>query len=244
MSNNNNNTKKVTTSIFCRQLLNNAKYTDNNHFISKTQVGDENFKQWLEKLAEVKHNAFLYYEALANEKDTEACEKAVYTSLKSIIALIGEIPTSDGKESTKINSAVLFNNAVTLAVKLDSKIEVKKLVEARDNLRLAKKNYRENCLTDKGFVKNGLSADYVKAFTDSIEKYQKEVDNLLSKANNSVFGTSEVKISTFAKKFEIQLRKEVTKKHGFTSAEAKAEKQKQKQTRKQNRSKATTKNNG
>lgn len=242
----NTNTNKAKTTTLCKNLLINAEYTTNDRFIGKS-IGESIFKSWIEALTDLKKTAFQYYEAVATERaeaDIEVFEKTVYSALKNVLSLVGEIPTKENAEVTsKINSSILFIDAVNLAVKLDSKVEVKKLVTAREQLRLAKKEYRENCLTENGIVKSGLKAEYIATFDNAIKTAQAEVDKLLTVKGNSVYGTSEVKISTFAKKFEIQLRKQMLKQYNFTVAEVKEQKQKQKQTRKANRStKAKTEN--
>ena len=238
-------TNKIKTTTLCKNLLINAEYTTNDRFIGKS-IGEAIFKNWLEALKDIKQTAFQYYEAIATERaeaDLQVFEKSVYTAIKNLLSLVGDIPTRENAEVTsRINSAVLFIDAVNLAVKLDSKVEVKKLVNAREQLRIAKKEYRANCLNDNGIVKSGLNAEYIATFENAIKTAQSEVEKLLSVKGNSVFGTSEVKLSTFAKKFEVQLRKQMLKQYNFSVAEVKEQKQKQKQTRKANRSaKATSK---
>lgn len=238
-----NTTNKTKVTTLCKNLLINAEYTTNDRFIGKS-IGESIFKNWLEALKDLKAASYQYYEAVATERaetDIEVFEKSVYTALKNLLSLVGEIPTKENAEVTsKINSAILFMDAVNLAVKLDSKVEIKKLVTARENLRIAKKEYRDNCLTENGVVKSGLNQAYIDNFDNAIKAAQTEVDKLLTVKGNSVFGTSEVKLSTFAKKFEIQLRKQMLKQYNFTVAEVKEQKTKQKQTRKANRSKAKT----
>lgn len=238
---NTTNTNTIKTTTLCKQLLNNALYTTKEHYIGKS-IGENIYKEWQKALADLKTNSFQYYEALANERENlEVFEKSVYTSIKNLLTLVGTVPCKEDKTvSSKINSAILFQDAINLSVKLDSKVEISKLVSARENLRLAKKEYRDNCLTDNGFVKQGLNQNYIDSFTSTIEKCQAEINKLLQVKGNSVFGTSEVKLSTFAKKFEIQLRKAMLKQYNFTVAEVKAKKQAQKQERKANRSKTTT----
>lgn len=228
---------KTTTTTLCKNLINNASFT--NRFIGKS-IGESIYKKWIEALTEVKHNAFLYYEAEATgrtEEQIEQAEKLVYTSIKNLLSLVGEIPTKDGQASTKINSSVLFLDSVRYAVNDNAKIEVEKLKKARQTKADLTKAYKKACLTDSGIVKNGLTEAYIASFTKPIDEANKQIEALLNKANNSVFGTEEAKISTFAKKFEIQLRKAIINQYNFTVKEANAQKQAQKQTRKANRSK-------
>ena len=232
-------TSTPTTTTLCKTLLLNASYTTNNKFVGKS-AGETVYKNWIDSLKELKHNSFLYYEALANERANIAdFEKDVYTSIKKVLAVVGDIPTKDNPTvKTKINSKILFADSVAFAVKTDSKIEVKKLTTAREQKKQAVKAYRDNCLTKDGIPKNGLNADYVKSFETAITTAQAEIDKLLKIANNSVYGTTEVSISTFAKKFEIQLRKQMLKQYHFTVKEAKEQKQALKTERKKNRKKA------
>lgn len=222
-------------STLCKALLNNAQFTTASHFIGKS-IGENIYSDWKKAITELKHNSFNYYVALADEvPEIEEYKNKVYTSIKNLLALVGEIPTSDGKSKSKINSSVLFADSVALAVKIDSKVEVTSVINARQALRTAKTEYKNNCLTKDGKPKKGLTEEYVKGFTDTIDKAQKKLDDLLAVANYSVYGTKEQSFATFAKKFEIQLRKAMLKQYNFTAKEAKAEKDKLNQTRKENR---------
>ena len=90
-------------------------------------------------------------------------------------------------------------------------------------------------MTKEGKPKRGLTEEYVKGFISAIDAAQKKLDDLLAVANYSVYGTKEQSYATFAKKFEIQLRKAMLKQYNFTAKEAKAEKDKLNQARKENR---------
>lgn len=244
MKNNTNNNVKVKVTTLGKNLLLNAQYTDKSHFIGKS-IGEKTFAEWQKALKDLKHNAFEYYEALAEERENIAdFEKSVYTSIKALLSIVGEVPTKEDETVTsKINSSVLFFDSVKLAVKEDSKVEVNKLVKAREALRQAKMEYRKNCLTEDGIVKNGLTEAYITKYAEAIKTATAEVEKLLKVKGNSVFGTEEVKLGTFAKKFEICLRKAMLKQYHWTVKEVKQTEQKQKQTRKANRNKADKKTN-
>lgn len=234
MTNNTNTTVK--TSTLCKALINNAKFTDSTHFINKTSIGETTFKKWLECLKDVSNKSFLYYEAIAeNRENIETFEKAVYTSIKNLLALVGKVPTIDGKAETTVNSSILFYDAIRLAIKDDAKIEVKALMDAREAKKKAQKEYRENCLTSDGIVKNGLTESYINSFAKPITEAQTKIDTLLKKANASVFGTTEQKPTVFNKKFEIALRKAILNQYHWTVKEANKAKEEAKQTRKANR---------
>ena len=228
-------TKAITTTTLCKVLLSNAKYT--NRFIGKSN-GEALFEKWIGSLKALKASAFAYYKAEAEGATAEAiaeAEKAVYSDIRSLLALIGDIPTADGKESTRLSAKVLFLDSIRFAINDKARLEVASLVKAREALKTAKKEYKDNCLTADGFLKKGLSEDYIKAREEAIKTASAEIDKLLNKANNSVFATAEVKIGTFAKHFEIALRKAMLHNYNFTAEEAKAEKEAKKAERKANR---------
>ena len=234
--------EKIKTTQLCKALLLNAKYTDSAHFVSKTKVGEETFAKWQKALKILCHNGFEYYKGLeefAEDSDRQTnLGKEVYSALKDVLSLVGKIPTADGKAESKINSAILFYDVIRCAVKDDGKKEVSSLVKAREEKATAMKEYRKNCLTDDGFVKNGLQQSYIDSHKKAIETAQAKIEKLLSVANNSVYSTTEVKSSAFAKKFEIALRKQMTKQYSWTSAEVKAEAKALADKRKSNRGKA------
>lgn len=222
-------------STLCKALLSNAQFTTASHFIGKS-IGENIYSDWKKALTELKHNSFKYYVALVDEvPNIEEYKNTVYTSIKNLLALVGEIPTADGKTKSKINSSVLFADAVSLAVKIDGKVEVSSVVNARQNLRTVKTDYKNSCFTKDGKLKKGITEEYLETFTLAIDTAQKTLDELLSVANYSVYGTKEQSFATFAKKFEIQLRKAMLKQYNFTAKEAKAEKDKLSQARKENR---------
>lgn len=228
-----NTTTKTTT--LCKVLLTNAKYT--NRFVGKSN-GEALFTSWINALKALKHSAFAYYVAEAGEA-TEAviaeAEKAVYTEVKALLSLIGDIPTVDGKESTKLSAKVLFLDSVRLSVNDKAKQEIEALTKAREALRTAKAEYKKDCLTDEGFLKRGLEEAYIASKEQAIKEATAEVEKLLNKANASVFATAEVKTGTFAKAFEIALRKAMLKQYNFTAEQAKAEKEAKKAEREANR---------
>lgn len=234
--------EKIKTTQICKKLLLNAKYTDSAHFVNKTSVGEETFAKWQKALKTLCHNGFEYYKGLedfAEDNDKiSALEKDVYSALKDVLAIVGKIPTADGKAESKVNSAILFVDVLRCAVKDDGKKEVKSLVKAREDKASAMKEYRKNCLTDDGIVKNGLQQSYIDKHTKAIKDAQSRIEKLLSVANNSVYATLENKPSAFAKKFEIALRKQMLKQYNWTVAEVKAEEKSIADKRKSNRGKA------
>lgn len=230
----NTNTTFVPSTL-CKNLLTNAQYTTASHFIGKS-IGENIYADWKKALTELKHNSFNYYVALVDEvPNIEEYKNKVYSSIKSLLFLVGEIPTADGMATSKINSSVLFADAVSLAVKIDGKVEVSSVVNARQNLRTVKTDYKNSCFTKDGKLKKGITEEYLETFTLAIDTAQRTLDDLLSVANYSVYGTKEQSFSTFAKKFEIQLRKAMLKQYNFTAKQAKAEKDKLNQARKENR---------
>ena len=82
-----------------------------------------------------------------------------------------------------------------------------------------------------------MQEDFIKAKEQAIKDANAEIEKHLSKANASIFATAEVKIGTFAKNFEIALRKAMLKQYNFTAEQAKAEKEAKKQEREANRGK-------
>lgn len=240
MKNNNNTTNgkqeiKITT--LCKILLQNAKYS--NRFIGKSH-GEALFSTWQGALKALKHSAFAYYKAEAEQVTTEAiaeAEKAVYTEIRGLTALIGVIPTADGKESTTLSAKVLFLDSIRFAINDKAKQEIEALTKAREALRTAKAEYKKDCLTADGFLKNGISEAMKTAREEAIKTASADVEKYLNKANASVFATAEVKLGTFAKNFEIALRKAMLKQYNFTAEEAKAEKEAKKAEREANRGK-------
>lgn len=232
--------EKIKTTTLCKKLLINAKYTDSTHFVNKTSVGEEVFSNWQKALKNLSHCGFEYYkglEDLADDTDKiSILEKEVYSALKEVLSLVGKVPTADGKAESKINSSILFVDVLRCAVKDDGRQEVKALVKAREDKANAMKEYRKNCLTDDGIVKNGLTQAYIDQHSKAITDAQSRIEKLLSVANNSVYATTENKLSAFAKKFEIALRKQITKQYNWSSAEVKAEEKALKDKRKSNRS--------
>ena len=238
MENKNTNTKvvnQVKASTLCRVLLTNAKYT--NRFVGKSN-GEALFTAWINALKALKSTAFAYYKAEAEGAEASAiaeAEKAVYTEIKALTALIGDIPTSDGKESTKLSAKVLFLDSIRFAINDKAKNEIEALTKTREALRTAKAEYKKNCLTEQGTLKRGLAEEYITAKEEAIKEANADIEKHLNKANASVFATAEVKIGTFAKSFEIALRKAMLKQYNFTAEEAKAEKEAKKAEREANR---------
>lgn len=224
---------KVTT--LCKVLLSNAKYT--NRFIGKSN-GEALFASWINACKALKAKAFAYYKAEAEQAEASViaeAEKAVYAEIRSLLALVGDIPTKDGKEATRLSAKVLFLDSVGFAVNHKAKQEIEALAKAREALRTAKKEYKDNCLTSDGFLKKGLNDEYIKAKEEAIKEANASIEKLLDKANASVYATAEVKIGTFAKAFEIALRKAMLVNYNFTAEQAKAEKEAKKAERKANR---------
>lgn len=231
-------TATIKASTLCKALLTNAKYT--NRFIGKSN-GEALFEKWIGSLKALKASAFAYYKAEAEQAEASViaeAEKAVYTDIRSLLSLVGDIPTADGKEATRLSAKVLFLDSITFAVNHKAKAEIEALCKAREALKTAKKDYKDNCLTADGFLKKGLNDDYIKAKEQAIKDANADIEKYLNKANASVFATAEVKIGTFAKHFEIALRKAMLVNYNFTAEQAKAEKEAKKQERKQNRGKA------
>jgi hypothetical protein len=239
MKNANANTSKqeIKVTTLCKVLLQNAKYT--NRFVGKSH-GEALFNTWIGSLKTLKASAFAYYKAEAEQAEASViaeAEKALYTEIRSLLSLVGDIPTSDGKESTKLSAKVLFLDSIAFAVNHKAKQEIEALTKAREALKTAKKEYKDNCLTADGFLKKGLNDEYIKAREQAIKDANASIEKLLNKANASVFSTAEVKIGTFAKNFEIALRKAVSNQYHFTAEQAKAEKEAKKQEREANRGK-------
>lgn len=231
------NTQAVKTTTLCRVLLTNAKYS--NRFVGKSN-GEALFSNWITALKALKTSAFNYYKAEAEQAEASViaeAEKAVYTEIRSLLALVGDIPTADGKESTRLSAKVLFLDSITFAVNHKARNEIEALAKAREALKTAKKEYKDNCLTADGFLKKGLNEEYIKAREEAIKEANANIEKLLNRANASVFATAEVKIGTFAKHFEIALRKAMLHNYNFTAEEAKAEKEAKKQEREANRGK-------
>ena len=234
---NTTNAQVVKTTTLCRVLLTNAKYS--NRFVGKSN-GEALFNNWISALKSLKASAFAYYKAEAEGEEASViaeAEKKVYTEIKSLLALVGDIPTADGKESTRLSAKVLFLDSIIFAVNHKARNEIEALAKAREGLKTAKKEYKDNCLTADGFLKKGLNEEYIKAKEEAIKTASAEVEKLLNKANASVFATAEVKIGTFAKHFEIALRKAMLHNYSFTSEQAKAEKEAKKKEREANRGK-------
>lgn len=232
-----NNSVSVKVTTLCKVLLQNAKYT--NRFIGKSH-GESLFTTWTGSLKTLKASAFAYYKAEAEEAEASViaeAEKALYNEIRALTALVGDIPTSDGKEATRLSAKVLFLDSIRFAVNDKARKEVEALTKAREALRTAKAEYKKDCLTEDGLLKRGLSEDFVTAKEKAIKDASAEVEKLLGKANNSVFATAEVKIGTFAKNFEIALRKAIAKQYNFTAEEAKKAKEEQKKQREANRGK-------
>ena len=228
-------TNSVKASTLCRVLLANAKYT--NRFVGKSN-GEALYTNWLNALKALKASAFAYYKAEAEQAEASAiaeAEKAVYTEIRALTALIGDIPTADGKESTRLSAKVLFLDSIRFAVNDKARLEIEALSKAREALRTAKKEYKDNCLTSDGFLKKGLNEEYIKAKEEAIKEANANIEKYLNKANASVYATAEVKIGTFAKSFEIALRKAMLKQYNFTAEQAKAEKEAKKAEREANR---------
>ncbi len=235
MTNTTTTTTAIKTTTLCKVLLTNAKYT--NRFIGKSN-GEALFTSWINALKALKASAFNYYKAEAEGATAEViaeAEKAVYTEIKALTALIGDIPTSDGKASTKLSAKVLFLDSIRFAINDKARLEIEALAKAREVLRSAKKEYKDSCLTSEGFLKRGLEEAYITAKEEAIKTASAEVEKLLNKANASVYATAEVKLGTFAKSFEIALRKAMLHNYNFTAEEAKAEKEAKKAERKANR---------
>lgn len=234
---NNQAVNQVKASTLCKVLLTNAKYT--NRFVGKSN-GEALFTNWINALKTLKTSAFAYYKAEAEQAEASViaeAEKAVYTEIKALISLIGDIPTADGKESTKLSAKVLFLDSIRFAINDKARIEIEALAKAREALKTAKKEYKDNCLTADGFLKKGLNEEYVKAKEEAIKEANANIEKLLNKANASIYATAEVKIGTFAKAFEIALRKAMLKQYNFTAEQAKAEKEAKKAEREANRGK-------
>ena len=228
-------TATIKATTLCKVLLQNAKYT--NRFIGKSH-GEALYTSWINALKALKITAFAYYKAEAEQAKAEVIAEAetdVYTEIKALTALIGDIPTADGKESTKLSAKVLFLDSIRFAVNDKAKNEIKALTEAREALRTAKAEYKKNCLTEQGTLKRGLSEEYITAKEEAIKTASARVEECLNKANASVYATAEVKIGTFAKSFEIALRKAMLKQYNFTAEQAKAEKEAKKAEREANR---------
>jgi hypothetical protein len=243
MKNNTTATAPATkVTALCINLLYNAKFTTK--FINKTAIGEEAYKEWKTAVLTLRNVAYDYYKALptATEEEAKTAENKVFEALRTIIHFVGTVPTADKKGTVKIpanaktDSGTLFLDVVAKAVNTSAKIEVKAIQEARNNLQLARKAYKENCLTAKGIVKSGLTKEYIKQYTDSIEEHENTIAKLLEKANNSVYGTAPAKDARFLKDFEICFRKVLTERYNFTSEEAKADKKKTAEARKANRS--------
>ena len=242
MTNTTNNNQAVNQAVkvstLCKVLLTNAKYS--NRFIGKSN-GEALFTAWINALKAVKASAFAYYKAEAEQAEASViaeAEKAVYTEIRSLLSLVGDIPTADGKESTRLSAKVLFLDSIAFAVNHKAKQEIEALAKAREALKTAKKEYKDNCLTADGFIKKGLNEEYIKAKEEAIKEANAGIEKLLNKANASIFSTAEVKIGTFAKHLEIALRKAMLHNYNFTAEQAKAEKEAKKQERKANRGKA------
>ena len=236
-ANNANNQQVIKVSTLCKVLLSNAKYT--NRFVGKSN-GEAVFTSWINALKALKSTAFAYYKAEAEGAEASViaeAEKAVYTEIKALTALIGDIPTADGKESTKLSAKVLFLDAIRFAINDKAKQEIKALTDAREALKQAKAEYKKDCLTEQGTIKRGLQDDFITAKEQAIKDAQESVNKYLEKANASVFATAEVKIGTFAKSFEIAIRKAMLKQYNFTAEQAKAEKEAKKAEREANRGK-------
>lgn len=234
---NNQQVNSVKVSTLCRVLLTNSKYT--NRFIGKSN-GEALFNTWINALKALKASAFNYYKAEAEQAEASViaeAEKAVYNEIRSLLALVGDIPTADGKESTKLSAKVLFLDAIRFAINDKAKQEIEALTKAREALKTAKSEYKKNCLTEQGTLKRGLTDAYINEKEEAIKTASAEVEKHLNKANASVFATAEVKIGTFAKHFEIALRKAILKQYNFTAEEAKAEKEAKKAEREANRGK-------
>ena len=228
-------TATVKASTLCRVLLTNARYT--NRFVGKSN-GEALFTAWLNALKALKASAFAYYKAEAEQAEPAViaeAEKAVYTEIRALTALIGDIPTADGKESTKLSAKVLFLDSIRFSINDKARLEIEALAKAREALRTAKKAYKDDCLTADGFLKKGLNDEYIKAREEAIKEANADIEKYLSKANASVYATAEVKIGTFAKSFEIALRKAMLKQYNFTAEQAKAEKEAKKAEREANR---------
>ena len=231
--------KTIKTTAIFRNLRTNAGYT--NRFINKTAIGEQAFRDWSTAVDTVRTTAFEHYKALAGDTTATDTEKAVYTALKTVLSLVGDIPTADGKECAKIpcnadtDGGTLFLDIMAIAVNRQAKVEKTALVNARTNLRNARNEYRKNCLTENGMVKAGLQAGYIKAFTDAIDKHTAEIERLLNIANNSVHGTEIAKKGKFAKDFEIVLKKVVLSRYNFTAEQVKAEREQVKAKRNANR---------
>lgn len=236
------------TTILCKTLLHNAKFTTK--FVNKSTIGEENFKKWDSACNELRLKAFEYYKglALANNEEVVTLEKEVYTSLKNVLALVGEVPTKDEKATSKIpcNSLVfdgevckgtLFNDVIAIAVNRVAKIEKQKLLDLRQDKKTIAKKYKEDCFNDNGTPKNGVNAELFASYQAQIDEKQAQIEKLLDIANNSIYGTTIAKKGKFLKEFEISLRKVVTQRHNFTVEEVKAEKEALKKTRKTNRAK-------
>lgn len=235
MENKSTNNQAVKVSTLCKVLLSNAKYT--NRFVGKSN-GEALFSSWITSLKALKASAFAYYKAEAEGKEASIiaeAEKAVYTEIKALTALVGDIPTSDGKASSRLSAKVLFLDSIRFAINDKAKKEIEALREAREALRKAKKEYKDDCLTADGFLKKGLNDEYIKAKEEAIKEANANIEKYLAKANASVYATAEVKIGTFAKAFEIALRKAMLKQYNFTAEEAKAEKEAKKAEREANR---------
>ena len=237
MKNTNTNTNAVKVTTLCKVLLTNAKYT--NRFIGKSN-GEALFTTWINALKTVKASAFAYYKAEAEQSTAEViaeAEKAVYTEIRSLLSLIGDIPTADGKESTRLSAKVLFLDSIAFAVNHKAKNEIEALTKAREALKTAKAEYKKDCLTADGLLKRGIEESLITAREKAIKDASADIEKYLNKANASIFATSEVKIGTFAKHFEIALRKAMLKQYNFTAEEAKAEKEAKKAEREANRGK-------
>lgn len=240
--------KTVKTTVLCKALLNNAKFTTK--FVNKSVIGEEGFKVWENACNDLRLKAFEYYKglALATSEEVVTLEKEVYTSLKNVLSLVGEVPTVDEKTTSKIpcNSLVfdgeickgtLFADIVAIAVNRVAKIEKQKLIDLRQDKKTIAKKYKETCFNENGTPKNGVAQETFASFQAQIDEKQAQIDKLLNIANNSVYGTSIAKKGKFLKEFEISLRKVVTQRHNFTVEEVKKEKEEVKKARKSNRKK-------
>lgn len=229
------NTNNNQTTTLCKVLLNNAKYT--NRFINKVDH-KAIIEPWTNACKMIKSSAFAYYKAEAEQAEPAViaeAEKKVYDSIRFLLSLVGDIPTADGKESTRLSAKVLFLDSIAFAVNHKAKQEIEALTKAREALKTAKKVYKDDCLTSIGTLKNGLNEDYIKVREKAIVEANADIEKYLARANASIYATAEAKQGTFAKAFEISLRKAMLHNYNFTAEQAKAEKEAKKQERKSNR---------
>lgn len=240
------NTTKTT--VLCKALINNAKFTTK--FVNKTTLGEQGFKTWENACNDLRLKAFEYYKglALATSDEIIALEKDVYSALKVVLGLVGEIPTKDEKTTSKIpcNSLVfdgdvckgtLFNDIIAIAVNRFAKIEKQKLLDLRQDKKTIMKKYKETCFNENGTPKNGIKQEVFASYQAQIDEKQTKIEKMLDVANNSIYGTTIAKKGKFIKEFEISLRKVVLARHNFTVEQVKQEKAQTKATRKSNRTK-------